>query len=68
MPQKGSTGNILAAICSLFIPGLGQLFQGNILKAIIFFVLSAALWFVLLGWIISIISAADAAWWSGGKK
>ncbi len=26
---QGSTGNVLAAICSFFIPGLGQLVQGD---------------------------------------
>ena len=35
----GSTGNVIAALCSLFIPGLGQLVQGRILWAIFWFVL-----------------------------
>ncbi|GAA5192650.1 hypothetical protein [Ferrimonas gelatinilytica] len=39
MPQ-GSTGNVLAAICSFFIPGLGQLVQGRVLAALLFFVLT----------------------------
>jgi len=39
MSTQGSGGNVLAAICSFFIPGLGQLVQGRILAAIIFFVL-----------------------------
>jgi TM2 domain-containing membrane protein YozV len=39
MSEQGSGGNVLAAICSFFIPGLGQLVQGRILAAIIFFVL-----------------------------
>jgi TM2 domain-containing membrane protein YozV len=39
MSGQGSGGNVLAAICSFFIPGLGQLVQGRILAAIIFFIL-----------------------------
>ena len=41
---QGSSGNVLAAICSFFIPGLGQLVQGRLLKAIVMFVLAAVLW------------------------
>jgi len=26
---RGSTGNVIAALCSFFIPGLGQLLQGR---------------------------------------
>ncbi len=58
---KGSSGNVLAAICSFFIPGLGQLVQGRLLKAIIMFVLAAVLWFFLLGWLIHLWSILDAA-------
>ncbi len=39
MAGQGSGGNVLAAICSFFIPGLGQLVQGRILAALLFFVL-----------------------------
>ena len=58
---QGSTGNVLAAICSFFIPGLGQLVQGRLLLAIIMFVLAAVLWIVLLGWLIHLWSILDAA-------
>jgi len=58
---QGSTGNVLAAICSFFIPGLGQLVQGRLLMAIVMFVLAAALWIVLLGWLIHLWSILDAA-------
>jgi len=57
----GSTGNVLAAICSFFIPGLGQLVQGRIFMALIQFVMAAFLWFFLLGWIIHLWSIIDAA-------
>ena len=52
---------MLAAICSLFIPGLGQLVQGRLLMAILMFVLAGMLWFFLLGWIVHIWSIIDAA-------
>jgi TM2 domain-containing membrane protein YozV len=58
---QGSTGNVLAAICSFFIPGLGQLVQGRLLKAIIMFVLAALLWLILLGWLVHLWSILDAA-------
>jgi TM2 domain-containing membrane protein YozV len=58
---QGSGGNVLAAICSFFIPGLGQLVQGRLLMAIIMFVLAALLWIVLLGWLVHLWSILDAA-------
>jgi TM2 domain-containing membrane protein YozV len=58
---QGSTGNVIAALCSFFIPGLGQLIQGRLLMAVIMFLLAGALWFVLLGWIVHIWSILDAA-------
>lgn len=38
MSQQGSTGNIIAALCNIFIPGLGHLIQGRLLAAIFFFI------------------------------
>lgn len=58
---QGSAGNVIAAICSFFIPGLGQLVQGRLLMAIVHFVLAAVLWFIFLGWIIHLWSILDAA-------
>ena len=66
MAGQGSTGNVIAALCSFFIPGLGQLIQGRLLKALIMFLLSGALWFVMLGWIIHIWSVIDAALYKPG--
>jgi TM2 domain-containing membrane protein YozV len=60
-PGQGSTGNVIAAVCSFFIPGLGQLVQGRLLLAIVMFLVSIALWFFLLGWIVTIWSVIDAA-------
>jgi len=61
MAGQGSGGNVLAALCSFFIPGLGQLLQGRLLMAILQFVLAGALWFFLMGWIIHLWSIIDAA-------
>ncbi|RRJ96164.1 hypothetical protein Ga0100231_019745 [Opitutaceae bacterium TAV4] len=58
---QGSTGNVIAALASFFIPGLGQLLQGRLLIAIVMFVLAVALWWFLLGWVIAIWSVIDAA-------
>ena len=58
---QGSAGNVIAAICSFFIPGLGQLVQGRLLMALVQFVLAAVLWVVLLGWVIHLWSILDAA-------
>lgn len=63
MAGQGSTGNVIAALASFFIPGLGQLIQGRLLKAIIMFVLAGILWWFLLGWIIHLWSILDAALW-----
>jgi len=61
MAGQGSTGNVIAALCSFFIPGLGQLLQGRLFMAVIQFCLAAVLWFVLLGWLIHLWSILDAA-------
>ena len=61
MNGQGTAGNVIAALCSFFIPGLGQRLQGRVFAALSHFVLAWLLWFVLLGWIVhlwSIISAA----------
>jgi len=74
MSSQGSGGNVLAAICSFFIPGLGQLVQGRIFAAIIFFaalVISGALTWVLIGWlllpIVYLWAIIDAARYKGGS-
>lgn len=61
MSAQGSTGNVIAAVCSFFIPGLGQLVQGRIFTALIHFLLASVLWIFLLGWAISIWSTISAA-------
>lgn len=63
----GSGGNVLAALASFFIPGLGQLLQGRVIRAIIMFIAAAALWTLMLGWIIHLWSIIDAAVWRGPR-
>ena len=63
---RGTAGNVIAALCSFFFPGLGQLIHGRILAALLFFVGAGVLWFVsfgTLGWIIHIWACVDAAIW-----
>ena len=43
MAGQGSAGNVIAALASFFIPGLGQLLQGRLVMAGIMFVLAAVL-------------------------
>ena len=73
MSGQGSGGNVIAAICNVFIPGLGQLVQGRILAAIVFFVsmaIAAATIFILIGYvlvpIIYIWAIIDAAKFKAG--
>ena len=66
MAGKGSTANVIAAICSVLVPGLGQLTQGRLLKAGWHFALSVLLWLVsfgTLGWVVHLWSAYEAAKW-----
>ena len=73
---QGSAGNVIAAIASLFIPGLGQLIQGRVLSALLWFV-SACIAFAItwvftlsllpFGWfVVSIFSCISAAVWKPG--
>ena len=63
MAGQGSAGNVIAALASFFIPGLGQLLQGRLGMAIVQFVMAALLWLIWLGWIIHLWSILDAALW-----
>jgi len=64
---QGSAGNVISALASLLIAGLGQLLQGRLLRAILFFVLAAALWLLGLGWIVHLWACLDAALWKPRK-
>ncbi len=68
MSSEGSSGNVIAAVCSVFLPGLGQLVQGRIGGALLFFVVTSVgygLSFLILPAIIAfpvhIWSIVDAA-------
>lgn len=68
MSGQGSGGNVIAAICNVFFPGLGQLVQGRILAALIFAIIAFggyALWFLVvppvIGAIAHLWSIIDAA-------
>ncbi len=68
---RGSAGNVLAALASFIIPGLGQLAQGRLLAALLWFLFAGFLWLItlgLLGWLAHVLSAADAALWRGPRR
>lgn len=68
MANPGSGGNVLAAICNIFFPGLGQLVQGRVLMAVIFAVvciIGYAMWVLVFPGLIALAfhlwSIIDAA-------
>ena len=72
MTGQGSGGNVLAAICSFLIPGLGQLVQGRVLAALIFFIVVTTNYFfaaliipAIVGGLIHLWSIIDAAKFKG---
>lgn len=74
MTEQGSTGNVIAAVCSFFIPGLGQLVQGRLLAAALFFIVAGgcyAISFLVIPLIPALIvhlwSIIDAAVWRGSR-
>lgn len=62
---QGSTGNVIAALASFFIPGLGQLIQGRLLWAVFFFIAAGIGWVFFLGWIFHLWSVLNAALYKG---
>ena len=67
MSDQGSAGNVIAALASFFIPGLGQLLQGRIIAAAVQFVLAGVMWIMWLGWLVHLYSIIDAARWKGNN-
>ena len=72
MSGQGSGGNVLAAVCSFFIPGLGQLVQRRLLPAFLFFVIVGINYFfavliipAVIGGIFHLWSIIDAARFQG---
>ena len=69
-PGQGSAGNVLAAVCSFIIPGLGQLTQGRALKALWHLILAGIIWLITfgtMGWVIHLWSCYEAARWRGQR-
>jgi TM2 domain-containing membrane protein YozV len=68
---QGSAGNVIAALCSLFIPGLGQLVQGRLGSALLWFlaacVAGGITWLITVGtapfgwFLVSIFACLNAA-------
>ena len=61
MSKQGSAGNVIAAICCFFLPGLGQLVQGRIMAAAFFFIATSLLYasaFLTLGltWLLGMVT------------
>jgi TM2 domain-containing membrane protein YozV len=53
----------IAAVLSFLIPGVGQLYNGKILRAIFWFIITPGLWIGtggLLGWLCHVIAACTA--------
>ncbi len=47
----------IAAVLSFLIPGLGQIYNGDFLRAIFWLIVAAILWWVLLGWVCHLVAA-----------
>jgi TM2 domain-containing membrane protein YozV len=58
MPRPG-----VAAVLSFFLPGIGQIYNGEILRGVFWLIVTPGIWIGsggLLGWICHIISAGTA--------
>lgn len=55
MSGQGSGGNVIAAICSIFLVGLGQLVQGRIIAALLFCLVTYALYFTWIFWFVGVV-------------
>jgi TM2 domain-containing membrane protein YozV len=73
---QGSTGNVIAALASFFIPGLGQLIQGRVMMATFYFLLNLLLIGIFFAITLGVgaaighgigilIATVDAALWRG---
>lgn len=63
----GSLPNIVAALCSLCLPGLGQLVQGRLAAGLVMLAAAGVFWtiglfgLIPLQWLIHLWSTVDAA-------
>jgi|TARA_B110000503_G_C6973617_1_gene340199 TM2 domain-containing membrane protein YozV len=58
MATQISGGNVIAALCNIFFPGLGQLVQGRLLAALFFAIITFggyALWWLIFPAVIAVI-------------
>ncbi|MEC7906750.1 MAG: hypothetical protein VYC82_05960 [Verrucomicrobiota bacterium] len=62
--RRGDSGNVIAALASFFVPGLGQVVQGQLIWAAFFFLTSAALYFSSPLLLITLPFALTAHLWS----
>ncbi|HKM57932.1 MAG TPA: hypothetical protein VJX28_04235 [Chthoniobacterales bacterium] len=73
--RQGSTGNVIAALVSFFIPGLGQLLQGRILACVVMLLVLGVCYLCALltlgvtlpffHGLAGVIACIDAARWKG---
>jgi len=63
--SRGSTGNVIAALASFFVAGLGQLLQGRLAWALFWFLAAVAAWVLsvvslgLLGFVGALVHVAS---------
>ena len=53
---QGSAGNVISALATFFMPGLGQLIQGRMMRAAFFFVVVWALYLSVILWPIGAVA------------
>lgn len=61
--RRGSTGNVIAALCNVFLPGLGHLIQARLLGAALVFV-TVSVCYALYWLVIPLIPGALVHLWS----
>ncbi len=62
MAEQGSGGNVIAALCNIPFPGLGQLVQGRLLPALLFFIVCGVGYFLWILVVPPIIAAVVHLW------
>ncbi len=59
-PRAEPRNPAVAAVLSLVVPGLGQLYNGQLAKGIVFFVVACPLWFLCIGFLVHVVAAVEA--------
>lgn len=63
----GMSKPVVAGLLSFFVPGVGQLYNGKLLRALFWLLITPGVWFGsgnLFGWICHLISAYTAYHWA----